>query len=149
LSYLIILFVVALALAPLSHFVPSKAQRRTSRLREYAALKGLFVEFRNPPVMQRAGLEPRHGQIIYYGKRVRSAGRGPHTRVSWVAGAGGWSGQIHSAAVPSELLDLPQGIIGASADPESCGIYWSETGDEAEIDKICEVLMSLANSLYS
>ena len=34
LSYLIILLVLAVALAPLSHFMPSKAQRKVARLRE-------------------------------------------------------------------------------------------------------------------
>ena len=37
-TYLLIIFVIALALAPLSHFVPSKRQREIARLREYAAV---------------------------------------------------------------------------------------------------------------
>ena len=49
LKYLLIVFVIALALAPLSHFVPSKRQRHIARLREYAAVHGLFVEFRSLP----------------------------------------------------------------------------------------------------
>ncbi len=46
LTYFIIIFVVALALAPLSHFLPSKRQRKVAGMREYAAVHGMFVEFR-------------------------------------------------------------------------------------------------------
>ena len=148
-SYWIILFVVALALAPLSHFVPSKAQRRVSRLREYAAVNGLFVEFRDPPGHGSVNIKSRTGQTIYYGKRVKPRGKGPDSRVSWRADTAGWVEQTRGIAVPAQLLELPPGIVGASADPDSCGIYWQESGDEAEIDKICEVLASLAESLYS
>lgn len=148
-SYWIILIVVAVALAPLSHFVPSKAQRRVARLREYAAVNGLFVEFRDPPGHGSANSQSRTGQTIYYGKRVRSKGKGPDARVSWRAGSVGWIAQTRGVAIPAQLLELPQGILGASADPDSCGIYWQESGDETEIDKICEVLDSLADTLYS
>jgi hypothetical protein len=49
LTYLLIILVIAIALAPLSHFVPSKRQREVARMREYAAVNGLFVEFRGVP----------------------------------------------------------------------------------------------------
>lgn len=148
-SYWIILFIVALAVAPLSHFVPSKAQRRVSRLREYAAVSGLFVEFRDPPGHGSGRQNSRAGQTIYYGKRVRSRGLGPQSRVSWRVSTDGWVEHTRGTGLPHQLSELPQGILGASADPDSCGIYWQETGDEAEIDKVCEVLESLAISLYS
>ena len=45
-KYFLILFVLALAIAPLTHFLPSKRQRQIARMREYAALHGMFVEFR-------------------------------------------------------------------------------------------------------
>ncbi|MFT4822632.1 MAG: hypothetical protein ACJASY_000241 [Halioglobus sp.] len=148
-SYWIILFVVAVALAPLAHFVPSKSQRRVSRLREYAAVKGLFVEFRDPPGHGSGRTDSRTGHTIYYGKRIRSRGQGPQSRVSWRADSDGWTEQVRGSGVPKPLLELPPGIVGASADLDSCGIYWSESGEEAEIDKICEVLESLSLSLYA
>ena len=82
-SYLLIGFVIALALAPLSYFVPSKAQRKIARLREYAALNGLFVEFREPPGAAANAVTHRAAQTIYYGKRVRARGRGPTKRIAW------------------------------------------------------------------
>ena len=86
LSYLIIFFVIALALAPLSHFIPSKAQRKVARLREYAATHGLFVEFRDVPARKGASFtakpavraaDRKNTRTIYYGKRVRARGLGP------------------------------------------------------------------------
>jgi len=57
-TYLLIIFVIALALAPLSHFVPSKRQRKVVCLREYAAVHGLFVEFRTLPGVKVAASHP-------------------------------------------------------------------------------------------
>ena len=76
-KYLLIVFIIFLALAPLSHFVPSKRQRKIARLREYAAVHGLFVEFRHLPGSSREGSPARASgqQIIYYGKRLPPARR--------------------------------------------------------------------------
>ena len=49
LTYFLIIFVIAVALAPLGHFLPSKRQRKVARMREYAAVHGMFVEFRALP----------------------------------------------------------------------------------------------------
>jgi hypothetical protein len=51
-------------------------------------------------------------------------------------------------AVPEAVLALPDGVLAASADRESCGIYWLEVGDEAEVDQIGVVLESLTQGLY-
>ena len=151
-SYLIIIFVIALALAPLSHFVPSKAQRRVARLRQYAALKGLFVEFRDPPASggnRRAVAAPRtHAHTIYYGKRVGASGRGPDKQIAWLHREEGWCGQSRGEPVPDPLSELPDSILAASADWDSCGVYWQESGEEAEIDQICKVLLALKERLY-
>ncbi len=60
-TYLLIIFVIAVALAPLSHFVPSKRQRQIARMREYAAVHGLFVEFRGVPGRDRVRARDRDG----------------------------------------------------------------------------------------
>ena len=41
-TYFLIALLVALAIAPLLHFLPSKRQRKQAQLRERAALSGLF-----------------------------------------------------------------------------------------------------------
>ena len=58
-KYLLILFIIALALAPLTHFLPSKRQRKVAGLREYAAVHGLFVEFRKLPGSEREAVRAR------------------------------------------------------------------------------------------
>ena len=65
-KYVLILFVIALALAPLSHFYPSKRQRLVARMREYAAVHGLFVEFRDLPARGEPVPGERRAQVIYY-----------------------------------------------------------------------------------
>ena len=75
-TYLLIAFVIAVALAPLSHFVPSKKQREIARMREYAAVRGMFVEFRRVPGRDSsapAGRERASQDTIYYGKRLPPA----------------------------------------------------------------------------
>ena len=85
-KYLLIFFIVALALAPLTHFLPSKRQRKVAGLREYAAVHGLFVEFRNLPGSEQEAVRARtpRGDIIYYGKRLPPPRRGEARRGRWV-----------------------------------------------------------------
>lgn len=143
-KYLLIVFVIFLALAPLSHFVPSKRQRKIARLREYAAVHGLFVEFRPLPGPERAlGREqgPRL-DIIYYGKRLAPARHGqPELSAAWVCYDDGWRGiTTGHRSVPPVLEQLPDGMLAASTDQASCGIYWFEGGDEAAVAQIQAVL---------
>ncbi|MEH6582873.1 MAG: hypothetical protein V7754_13115 [Halioglobus sp.] len=147
-EYLIIIFVVALALAPLSHFVPNKQQRKVARLREYAALNGLFVEFREVPGADALAVVAGTPHTIYYGKRVRARQNGPQSRLVWRSTAEGWIGRPRRLSVPEELSSLPTGLLAASADQDSCGVYWQERGDEGEIDRICAVLDALVANLY-
>ena len=85
LKYLLIVFVIALALAPLSHFVPSKRQRHIARLREYAAVHGLFVEFRSLPGTAR---ERADGHTIYYAGLPCQGGQPPGLAARWLRLAG-------------------------------------------------------------
>jgi hypothetical protein len=139
-KYLLIVFVIFLALAPLSHFVPSKRQRKVARLREYAAVHGLFVEFRHLPGSSREGSPARGAgqQIIYYGKRLPPARHGqgaPHA--AWLYDEQGWHGITDGArAVPAIVEQLPPAMLAASVDDASCGIYWREDGDEELVEKI-------------
>ena len=85
-TYLLIIFVIALALAPLSHFVPSKRQREIARLREYAAVE-----------LEQAGLaieEQLVGRPDDRRRRVRGV------RPRRVAGGGGSGDILHGADSP-------------------------------------------------
>ena len=147
-EYLIILLVVALAAAPLLHFAPSRRQRRLARLREHAALSGLFVEFRKLP----GDLAERHpgtnGKTIYYGYRLPPPRHGESRSGAWSSVDGTWRalGDRGSpvSPVPASLADLPASVLAASVDNGSCGVYWLEAGEEQEIDTITAVLKAWA-----
>ncbi|MFV8817389.1 hypothetical protein [Haliea sp. E17] len=136
-KYLIILFVVALALAPLTHFLPSKRQRQLARLREYAAVHGLFVEFRNLPGAREG---ERAEQVIYYGKRLPASRGEPRRQRAWIGGAGHWRGAGHRDPVPTATEGFPAQILACSEDEGSCGAYWKEDGEEADVAAIVAAL---------
>jgi len=136
LAYLLIAFVLFVALAPLSHFVPSKRQRRIARLRERAAMGGLFVEFRKPIEAALRRLDrDQPGEPIYYGKRLPT-GNPVLQKAWWVREDGLWRPLDHRIAVPEHLSEMPADVFAASVDSGSCGIYWLEAGEDLEVDII-------------
>ncbi len=144
--YLLIIFILALALAPLLHVVPSKYQRRIAHLREFAALQGLFVEFRSlPPGVltgaESAALQP--GKTIYYGLRIPAKSAIDRAQSAWVCGEQGWRSLPRGGAVPAALQGLPPSVSVASRDAGSCGIYWQEAGEEVHITQIYQALSHL------
>lgn len=146
-SYLIILLVVALAVAPLLHFAPSKRQRRVARLREHAAIGGLFVEFRDLPEGVRPAATSAGGNTIYYGRRLPPPRHGEIRAGTWAPGPEGWRAAGNRQPVPPPLSNLPAGVQAASLDSGSCGVYWQESGGEEEIDTIRAVLETWAGDL--
>jgi len=147
LTYLLIAFVIFLALAPLSHFVPSKRQRKIARMRERAAIGGLFVEFRKPQAAVLRHLDRgQPGEPIYYGKRLHRS-RASRDELWWVRQEGVWHPLKHRVAVPDNLLELPPDVFAASVDQGSCGVYWLEAGDGQEVDIIQASLDTWAASL--
>jgi hypothetical protein len=151
-EYFIIILVIGLALAPLSHFVPSKRQRQVARMRETAAVRGLFVEFRDLPTDRRGNAAgatdgASRGRIIYYGKRLPPARGDVDLRDSWVVDEQGWRSLRGTRKPPGILGDLPGEVLAASVDEGSCGIYWAEAGEEAELVQIIAVLEDWARQL--
>lgn len=145
--YLLILFVVAVALAPLSHFVPSKRQRKIARLREYAAVHGLFVEFRKLPGAGEPGRAAVHGDVIYYGRRMPPRRGEAVKTASWLRDSVGWRGLDRRQEVPGVLLQLPVGILAAGVDGATCGVYWQESGEEQDVEQIQQVLEAWSGEL--
>lgn len=146
LTYLLIIFVIALALAPLAHFVPSKRQREVARMREYAAVNGLFVEFRSPPVVPGVSPEPG-GPVIYYGRRLAGNRVERVSAGKWIRGEEGWRGVDRRSTVPPQLLNLPSDILAASVDRASCGVYWTEASGEPTVRHIEQVLAQWSEEL--
>lgn len=138
LEYLLIVFVIALALAPLGHFVPSKRQREIARMREYAAVHGLFVEFRHLPALNAASVPAR--DVIYYGKRLPNRRARPVESNAWVRTGQDWQSVERRRPVPALLQELPAEIRAAGVDQSSCGVYWEESSGEAGVEQIRQVL---------
>ncbi|TDG13757.1 hypothetical protein E2F43_09580 [Seongchinamella unica] len=147
-KFLLILFVVALALAPLTHFLPSKRQRLVARMREYAAVHGLFVEFRDLPSRPAvSGREERSQQIIYYGKRLPPSRREPRQRVTWLRDDDGWRSLDKRVEPPPAADLLPASILAISVDEGSCGAYWKEAGEERDVEQIVTALEAWQQAL--
>ncbi|MFV0277234.1 MAG: hypothetical protein ACK5HY_08635 [Parahaliea sp.] len=146
--YFIILLAVALALAPLSHFIPSRQQRQQARLREAAALGGLFVEFRNLPSSGGPGARVARADSIYYGLRLRPP-RGRATRQGvWLRDGQGWrSLGERRQPLPPALSSMPASVLAASVDESSCGIYWRESAELSTVDEIGKLLKIWAGEL--
>jgi len=149
LNYLLIAFIVVVALAPLTHFLPSKRQRRQASMREAAALGGLFVEFRSLPGAA-AGRTPQAQQdVIYYGRRLApSRGRGSR-RGAWLQRDGEWLSVAPGprAPLPEFLRACAPEILAASVDEGSCGLYWQEQGDAATVGEIRDILLAWAEQI--
>jgi hypothetical protein len=144
LKYLLIIFVIAIALAPLSHFAPSKRQRQIARLREYAAVHGLFTEFRSLPgsAAGRARSRDQAGhETIYYGKRLPpSKHRRGQQGCAWLREQGDWVSLGPRVPAPALLRELPAEILAASVDEGSCGVYWRESGGVELVAQITRIL---------
>ncbi len=152
-KYLLIVFVVAIALAPLSHFAPSKRQRQVAKMREQAAVSGLFVEFRSPPgaaATERQADVPRGG-IIYYGRRLPAALARPVAKAGWRRQDKGWRSVGDRVPAPACLEQMSVEVIAASIDADSCGVYWTEAVEPSEagaaVEEICRVLEAWAQDV--
>ena len=155
-TYLLIIFVIAVALAPLSHFVPSKRLREIARMREYAAVHGLFVEFRRLPGSETgrgksAGGSGKAGSqdTIYYGKRLPPPKNRAVRRQAWLRHGQEWRGLERRVAVPASLALLPAPVLAASMDDSSCGVYWREAGGEEPVELIRQCLEDWSEQLRS
>ena len=138
-TYLFIAVVVALAIAPLLHFLPSQTQRRQTELRDAAAQGGLFVEFRDlPGYAPRLERMSRHErQVVYYGVRLPASAGGTGARQSWWRVDDNWRGAPERLRLlPSALQALPEAVLAAGIDNNSCGVYWREDGSEEDVGQI-------------
>ena len=138
LTFLLIIFVVALAIAPLVHFLPSKRQRKVAALREYAAVHGLFVEFRDAPT--RGPVPAPIRDVIYYGLRLPTSRTNAVESASWLKDPDGWRSVGPRLPAPEPIEELSEGIIAVSVDQFSCGVYWQETEGEEAVEQIRQVL---------
>jgi hypothetical protein len=145
LKYLLVIFVIAVALAPLIQFLPSKRQRKIADMRESAALCGLFVEFRDLPGLNLVHKPP--AGVIYYGRRLPTSRSKPVETGAWMLLEDGWRKVGGTKPITALLEDLPIEILAASVDEFSCGVYWTESAEEGAVEQIKQVLEHWSDEL--
>ena len=132
-----------LAGAPLLYLLPSERQRRQARLREVAALAGLFVELRNLPSAanrRRRRLSATERQVLFYGCRFNPLMRTPPPTCVWYREGKVWRSWPPRRPTPAWLNKAPAAVLAAGVNAESCGFYWREEGGEV-------LLLELVNRL--
>ena len=138
----IVLLVVLLALAPLWHFAPTRRQRLQARLRECAAVNGLFVELRDLPLppARVARMPAAERQVVYYGCRLRGSGKLPTRRTAWYRAGEDWSCRDGRQAPPEFAQEIPDSVLAVDLGPASCGLYWREEGTEEDVIRLARGL---------
>lgn len=149
-AWLIIGLILVVAIAPLTHFMPTKRQKMIANLREQAAVAGLFVSYRKMPVVpgrvadaakDRTGVDEG---TLYYGVRWLVPSKQRPAPVTWLRAEQGWQNLARrSVQVPEALTVLPESVYAFSCDAESAGIYWREEGGARDVDSIAKVLLTL------
>lgn len=143
--WLLILLVVGLALAPLWHFRPSSRQREQARLRERAALAGLYVELRPLPLPAAAAarLGAADREALCYGLRLPPArGRRRPVRSWWRREDGAWCTVDGAGEPPAAVAALPPWALAAAIDEHGCGVYWREAAGPEAVDAIAAALQA-------
>ncbi|WP_439101691.1 hypothetical protein [Congregibacter sp.] len=141
-AYAIIALIVLFAMAPLWHFMPTKRQKHQARLREAAALAGLFVEFRDLPLgpERSARLPASERQVLYYGLRLPASRKKPRKRQAWFRDNAIWRSPTGRDKPPDLSEKLPESVLAIGMSEESCGIFWQERGDENTVREIADLL---------
>lgn len=150
-TYLLILFVLVVAIAPLLSMAPGKRQRRIAGLRQYAQSKGLVVTLAIPPKLPpRLVPTPNTQQLACYTRRYSlEEKRKPAKPFSLLRLDDDWytdSGSLAGTAEVDLLGDLPADVPAVVVDRQGCSVYWGETGTVAEIDRIVVAMELILSS---
>ena len=145
-AYLIIVAILILAIAPILHFRPTRRQRLITELRDAALENGLFVEFRKDLIFDKCILRlgAECNDVIFYGLRIPLAVGVDRKKVTWLREEEGWSSTTKFDQCPIFLNSLPIDVLAASADIRCYGVYWTERGNEKDVENISRVLTSWA-----
>ncbi len=120
----------------------TRRQLQVANLRQQAAMCGLSVQLRDPP-----GAAADAQPVAFYGRhRQRDDQRGVRQCLySPLPDGAAW--QAEPGPLPpavAELLSrLPAGVSHVSEDLQGAGLFWDESGAEADVRCIDEVLKTL------
>jgi len=148
LEYLIIVFILFLAITPILHFLPTRRQKLVTKLRNAALDNGLFVEFRKDQTLAKSILnhDGEESEIIFYGLRVPFVVGVERKSETWIREEEGWISTTKFNQFPIVLNNLPTGVFAAKADIRCYGIYWTEKGEVKDVKNISRVLTTWASS---
>ena len=140
-SYALVILLLFIALSPLISAMPSRRQRHIADLRQAAAVSGLYVQLREPPVALPEGVT-----WTFYGRRRDWDDEQSPARLLLQAGSNGeWlplEGVGEAVEQPC-LKALPAGVALLVRDPEGAGVFWNERGEKNDVLAIDRVLRDL------
>lgn len=150
-SYLIILFVVALALAPVLALMPSKQQKHLIALRDSARAAGLQVQVCKLPQTHRQKVRKEDEES---GVAYRLLWRHPDARFKTIhftvlrAEVSAHESEGHIESILRTALDsLPDCIMGLEFTNIGLAAFWQEQGDTDSVEIIAQTLMALKEQL--
>ena len=142
-TYLIIIFIVAVAIAPLASALPSRAQRREAHLRSYASSLGLTIKFEPAPdVPARFRFEPSPHLVAY---RLRDANveKDARKELLLINVGGQWIDSFTESVVQLSGHDGPTGAELATVNRGVATVFWNERGDDDDVDRLHQLLKDL------
>jgi hypothetical protein len=153
-KFLLILFVLAVAISPLLSMAPGKRQRKIAKLRQYAQSKGLIVTLAVPPQLPLwlvANRDTNTRQSACYTRRYApEEKRGRSEFFCLLRHEQGWySEDGKPASAPKVVLldDLPMDVGAVVVDRQGCSVYWDESGGVEGIDQLIGVMELILSSL--
>ena len=154
-NYLIILFVVAVAVGPIFWMMPSPRQKRQAALRDYALSQGFQMKVCDLPQSHRAKVrkDQRQEGIVY---RLMVQPRGRKASLSHTDPANYMLCQRENNEQTDNCLpllrqalnQLPEHIVALEYNRLWFGVYWQERGTEQDIAFIKSQLLLLDDLLH-
>ena len=151
-TWLLIVFGIALVLSPLMWLKQSPHQKRITELRRHAGQSSLQVSLHRRP-------DARDDELRLEAVCYRLPWRDTDCRQDWVLqrrSSRGWPSEIdgwHWMAQAADqkwhdllaqtLPQLPPSVSAIVADAQGIGVIWDERGDVNELNLICDFLQSL------
>jgi hypothetical protein len=142
-TYLIIILIIAVAVAPLASALPSKAQRREAQLRAYASSLGLSIKLDPiPDIPARFRFSPSPNLVAY---RLRDASSEDRVKdkLLLLRVDGQWIDTSTESAVTLPMDDGPSGMEIAIVNRGVATVFWNEIGGNADVDCLHRLLKDL------
>ena len=138
-AWVLIIFVIFVALSPLLSMRPSRRQRHIADLRQQAAIGGMLVQLQPLPQTTDSGLRP-----FYSRRRVRQEDQA-RPSVIYRRTAQGWLSAQQKIAprVRPLLAAMPAGVSHVSDTDLAVGAFWDENGSEDDLQQIDKLLQAI------